>query len=512
MKPLFSLRRTLVLLTLLAAGHLPALAQTGVGIGTRAADPSAALDVVSSSQGLLLPRMSSAERRAIDSPAAALLVYQTDAPAGFYYNAGLPTAPARTLLSPTALGDNLGDHVATQDLNLQKVAIIGTGEDVGAAVGLGVRADGSLNLGQNTLGNNIFLGYASGASNTSGYANVFSGVKSGQANTPGSGSVFSGNVFSGNVFSGKGSGYSNTTGSGSGNVFSGDQSGYRNTTGGYNVFGGDSSGYRNTTGTSNVFSGTSSGFSNTTGTANVLSGDQSGYSNTTGTGNVFNGFRSGFNNLTGTNNTALGNAAGPATGILSNTTARGNGAVASASNTSQLGNASITGLRCKVGLTITSDARFKYDVQANVPGLAFITALRPVTYRFDDARLGQFERTGNLPPRSAPNSSAAVHTGFLAQDVERTALALGFRFDGVHAPANARDHYGLGYAQFVVPLVKAIQEQQVQIAALQAQNAALHSKATQADADHAALLSLQVQVARLLGTTTDTGATARARP
>ena len=510
MKPLFSLRRTLVLLTLLAAGHLPALAQTGVGIGTRAADPSAALDVVSSSQGLLLPRMSSAERRAIDSPAAALLVYQTDAPAGFYYNAGLPTAPARTLLSPTALGDNLGDHVATQDLNLQKVAIIGTGEDVGAAVGLGVRADGSLNLGQNTLGNNIFLGYASGASNTSGYANVFSGVKSGQANTPGSGSVFSGNVFSG-----KGSGYSNTTGSGSGNVFSGDQSGYRNTTGGYNVFGGDSSGYRNTTGTSNVFSGTSSGFSNTTGTANVLSGDQSGYSNTTGTGNVFNGFRSGFNNLTGTNNTALGNAAGPATGILSNTTARGNGAVASASNTSQLGNASITGLRCKVGLTITSDARFKYDVQANVPGLAFITALRPVTYRFDDARLGQFERTGNLPPRSAPNSSAAVHTGFLAQDVERTALALGFRFDGVHAPANARDHYGLGYAQFVVPLVKAIQEQQVQIAALQAQNAALQSKATQADADHAALLSLlslQVQVARLLGTTTDTGATARARP
>ena len=129
-----------------------------------------------------------------------------------------------------------------------------------------------------------------------------------------------------------------------------------------------------------------------------------------------------------------------------------------------------------------------------------------MTYRFDDTRLSQFERTGALAARSAPDPAAAVHTGFLAQDVERTAQALHFRFDGVHAPANARDHYGLGYAQFVVPLVKAVQEQQVQIAALQAQNTALQTKAAQADADHAArladhasLLTLQAQLARLLG-------------
>ena len=74
---------------------------------------------------------------------------------------------------------------------------------------------------------------------------------------------------------------------------------------------------------------------------------------------------------------------------------------------------------------------------------------------------------------------------------------LGYRFDGVHAPANARDHYSLAYAQFVVPLVRAVQEQQAQIEALQAQNAALHAQATQAQADHAALLSLQHEVARL---------------
>ena len=37
---------------LLATGHLPALAPTGAGIGTKAADPSAALDVVSSAPEL----------------------------------------------------------------------------------------------------------------------------------------------------------------------------------------------------------------------------------------------------------------------------------------------------------------------------------------------------------------------------------------------------------------------------------------------------------------------------
>jgi type II secretory pathway component PulM len=46
----------------------------------------------------------------------------------------------------------------------------------------------------------------------------------------------------------------------------------------------------------------------------------------------------------------------------------------------------------------------------------------------------------------------------------------------VHAPANARDHYGLSYAQFVVPLVRAVQEQQTQIATLQQQNAALQQQ------------------------------------
>ena len=38
---------------------------------------------------------------------------------------------------------------------------------------------------------------------------------------------------------------------------------------------------------------------------------------------------------------------------------------------------------------------------------------------------------------------------------------LGYEFDGVHAPANSKDHYSLAYSQFIMPLVKGMQEQQV---------------------------------------------------
>ncbi len=55
-----------------------------IGVNTNAPDPSAALDVKSTTQGLLAPRMTQAQRTAIAAPATGLLVYQTDATVGFY--------------------------------------------------------------------------------------------------------------------------------------------------------------------------------------------------------------------------------------------------------------------------------------------------------------------------------------------------------------------------------------------------------------------------------------------
>ncbi len=60
-------------------------------------------------------------------------------------------------------------------------------------------------------------------------------------------------------------------------------------------------------------------------------------------------------------------------------------------------------------------------------------------------------------------------SGFLAQDVERAAQAVNYDFSGVSKPSEAGGLYGLKYAEFVVPLGKAVQGQQAQLEAQQQQ-------------------------------------------
>lgn len=55
-----------------------------VGVGTNSPNTSAALDVTSTTKGLLTPRMTAAQRLAISNPANGLVVYQTDNTPNFY--------------------------------------------------------------------------------------------------------------------------------------------------------------------------------------------------------------------------------------------------------------------------------------------------------------------------------------------------------------------------------------------------------------------------------------------
>ncbi len=77
------------LFTLLAAVLLTATTYAQIGINNETPDPSAALDITSTTAGLLIPRMTNAQRQAISNPAAGLQVFVTDFDGGIYnYNGG----------------------------------------------------------------------------------------------------------------------------------------------------------------------------------------------------------------------------------------------------------------------------------------------------------------------------------------------------------------------------------------------------------------------------------------
>ena len=70
--------------TLLAAVLLTATTYAQVGIGTTDPNGSAALDITSTTKGLLIPRMTNAQRKAISNPAAGLQVFVTDFDGGSF--------------------------------------------------------------------------------------------------------------------------------------------------------------------------------------------------------------------------------------------------------------------------------------------------------------------------------------------------------------------------------------------------------------------------------------------
>jgi hypothetical protein len=82
----------LVTVTIFLAGTIFA---QGVSIKSDASatDNSAILDIKSTNNGILIPRMTATQRNTINTPANGLMVYQTDTPAGYYYYDGTSWKP-----------------------------------------------------------------------------------------------------------------------------------------------------------------------------------------------------------------------------------------------------------------------------------------------------------------------------------------------------------------------------------------------------------------------------------
>lgn len=196
--------------------------------------------------------------------------------------------------------------------------------------------------------------------------------------------------------------------------------------------------------------------------------------NGSGNNNTAVGHSTLLTNTAGHNNTALGHGANTTEYNLNNATAIGSGAVVNASNKVRIGNTAVTRIEGQVAFTTPSDARFKSNVQQNVPGLAFINQLNPVTYYFDNHKMAQ--QLNESATEYNTHATQKIQTGFLAQDVEKAAQALNYDFDGINAPERENDYYTLSYSQFVVPLVQAVKEQQEMIENLLKKVAELEAK------------------------------------
>ena len=332
-------------------------------------DSSAILDLQSASKGVLIPRMSTAQRNAISSLAQGLLVFDTDAGGFWYYYGAIWTNLSSYAIIKDEDGDTRIDVEQTADDDIIRFGTSGTeyfrmhkgrleakntGQSVFIGTGAGAKDDRSNNhnigIGQRALFSNIdghyktAIGYRTLYYDTSGWQNTATGYKALYSNTNGfentaNGAFALSNNKTGfrNVAMGDSALFSNIAGwtntandnrslrsntNGFENTANGSRALYYNTDGWQNTATGHEALYSNTTGSSNTGVGNQALYTNSTGGGNTAAGDWALYSNSTGDNNVAVGFWSLRANTTGRNNNAIGYWA-----LNSNTTGSYNNAI-----------------------------------------------------------------------------------------------------------------------------------------------------------------------------------------
>ncbi|MDI9310847.1 MAG: tail fiber domain-containing protein [Limnohabitans sp.] len=516
------MKKILVALTLFSGSMF-----AQVGISTTS--PQAALDVVSSTNGILIPRVSLTALN-VASPVVnpsgvslvnGTLVYNTATSGvspnqvvpGFYYwdntkwvrlNAELSwltkgnegTNAAVNFIG--TLDDNdlvfkrnniVSGKVTTSNTSFGTNALSNTSSSGTKIVAIGVNALKSLTTGSD----NIALGYGALEANTVGYQNVAIGSSTLSQNTNGNYNTGVGynslvrntggilntaignnsmyNNLSGNSNVGIGSSTLQRNISGSKNVAVGVNAVYNNQTGSNNIGIGDAAMERNTSGEYNIALGNSSLYNNQNTSYNIAIGHEAQTNNQTNN-NTSVGHQTLYTNTSGSGNTAIGYKA-YFSGSYNNGTAIGNNTAVTADNQIRFGNSAVTSIGGFANWTNVSDKRFKKSIRYNtVPGLNFVMKLKPTTYYLDGDYISKAIYQGNKDIKT----SEILQTGFIAQEVETAAKEVGYDFSGVDKPKNENDFYGLKYAEFVVPLTKAIQEQQQIIESLKNEIEVLKSK------------------------------------
>lgn len=231
-------------------------AQVGIGVPTANINASAQLEVASTSKGFLPPRMTEVQKNAITSPAAGLIIYQTDGTSGLYYFDGSVWISSSNYVDLTTNQTVAGSKTFNSDVTVN-----------GIKVGKG-------NSSEST---NTILGY-----------NVLNSITSGGSN----------------VAIGYQSLYSNTVANNNTSV--GVNSMYKNISGGGNVAFGQTSLYNNTSGSENAAFGAYALVGNTTGEKNIGVGQGALGTNETGSNNTAIGYAADVTTNGLTNATAIG--------------------------------------------------------------------------------------------------------------------------------------------------------------------------------------------------------------
>ncbi|MEO6734436.1 MAG: tail fiber domain-containing protein [Ferruginibacter sp.] len=358
-----------------------------------------------------------------------------------------------------------------------------------ALTGTANNAFGYLALSKITSGfDNIALGDSTAFNLTTGSANIAIGTDALASIVTATGNVAVGNnalkntVSSENTAIGNLAATNNTTGSnvlaiGAGALLNNQSSftqlavgnnALQQITGGIeNVAMGYNAGTSLTAASYNVLLGHYAFSSATTASNNTVVGHNAGLAYTAlgNTNNTFIGYQAGLSQTAGTGNTLVGTAVDlSGTSSVNNSTGLGQGVQITASNQVRVGNTAVSSIGGQVGWTTFSDGNIKSNIREDIPGLAFIMRLRPVTYNYDLVKLQKLQGTKpNAMNRIDPRASAVRFSGLVAQEVEQAAGDVQYDFSGIDKPANPNTPYGLRYAEFVVPLIKAMQEMKLLI-------------------------------------------------
>jgi hypothetical protein len=359
------------------------------------------------------------------------------------------------------------DAGANDDLSSNKNVFLGFGSGFSNTSGEKNIAVGHNSLVFNSNGTeNIAMGYQSLFNNTTGNNNI--GI--------GSESIFTNTIGDNNIAIGQKSLFENS--SGNKNIAIGDRSLNLNISGDKNIAIGYESLKNNPVGNNNIAIGYESQFQSKGdfnvsvgvqtlfgnnvdfGSQNTAMGFQALYRNTSGDNNTAIGYESSQDNFDGIDNTSIGSKSLSSNQFGNRNTAIGKEALfntigdnnigigfqaevpnSSADNQVRIGNTNINYAGIQVAWSITSDKFWKENIQELSYGLDFVKQLKPVDY----TRKNNKDKTREI--------------GFIAQDIEALLNKVNYTNQGI-ITTDSNGRLSVRYNDFIPILTKAIQEQQ----------------------------------------------------